>query len=77
MNKIHRNKKKGNPIAADKAQQNKKMNGKMESRRVIGIWFLVILGLVTGFLIENMRAGLLIGLILGLAIMGLVAGRKK
>ncbi len=48
----------------------------MDSRRTIGIWFLLVLGLAIGFVIENVRAGLLIGLIIGLCTISLVAGRK-
>jgi hypothetical protein len=48
----------------------------MESRRTIGIWFLVLLGVGIGLVIKNIRAGLLLGMILGLLIMGLVAGRR-
>ncbi len=48
----------------------------MEKRRTMTIWFLVILGLAIGFAIENVRAGLLIGLIIGLCTIGLVAGKK-
>jgi hypothetical protein len=48
----------------------------MEGRRVISIWFLLILGLAIGFVIENVRAGLLIGLVIGLCTIGLLAGRK-
>ncbi len=49
----------------------------MEKRRTIGIWFLVLLGLAIGFAIENVRVGLLIGLVLGLLTIGLAAGRKR
>ena len=47
----------------------------MESRRTIGIWFLLILGVAIGLVIKNMRGGLLLGLIIGLCTMGLVAGK--
>jgi hypothetical protein len=49
----------------------------MEKRRTISIWFLVLLGIAIGFAIENVRAGLLIGLVLGLLSIGLAAGGKR
>ena len=49
----------------------------MEKRRTIGIWFLVLIGIAIGFVIKNVRAGLLIGLIIGLLTIGLVAGKGK
>jgi hypothetical protein len=47
----------------------------MQSRRTIGIWTLVLIGLAIGFFIKNVRVGLLIGLVIGLLTIGLVAGR--
>jgi len=44
-------------------------------RRKVGIWFLVILGVAIGFMIKNVKAGLLLGLIIGL-LAGSLAGRK-
>lgn len=49
----------------------------MEKRRTIGIWFLVLIGIAIGFVIKNVRAGMLIGLILGLLTIGLLAGKGK
>ncbi|HWB27833.1 MAG TPA: hypothetical protein VG738_20315 [Chitinophagaceae bacterium] len=49
----------------------------MEKRRTIGIWFLVLLGVGIGLVIKNVRAGLLVGLIIGLLTIGLAAGRKR
>lgn len=47
-----------------------------KGRRRVSLGFLVITGVVLGFLIKNVKAGLLIGLVLGLLISGL-AGMKK
>jgi hypothetical protein len=44
-------------------------------RRTVGIWFLVILGIAIGFMIKNVKAGLIIGLGLGL-LAGSLAGRR-
>lgn len=49
----------------------------MQKRRTIGIWFLLLIGVAIGFVLKNVRAGLLIGLIIGLLTIGLVAGRGK
>jgi len=49
----------------------------MEKRRTISIWFLVLIGVGIGLVLKNVRAGLLIGLIIGLLTISLVAGRGK
>lgn len=49
----------------------------MEKRRTIGIWMLVLIGIAIGFVIKNVRAGLLLGLVIGLLTIGLAAGRRK
>ncbi len=48
----------------------------MESRRTMSIWLLLVIGLAIGFVIKNVRAGLLLGLVIGLCTIGLVAGKK-
>lgn len=49
----------------------------MEKRRTISIWLLVLVGVGLGLVLKNVRAGLLIGLILGLLAISLAAGRGK
>ena len=46
------------------------------NRREITIWFLVILGLGIGFAIKNVKAGLIVGAIIGLLAGGLASGRR-
>ncbi len=49
---------------------------KGKSRRRVSIGFLIIIGILLGFLIKNVKAGLLMGLVLGLLISGL-SGLKR
>ena len=39
---------------------------RMQSRRKIGLLFLIIIGVIIGFAIKNVKVGLIIGLIIGL-----------
>jgi hypothetical protein len=48
----------------------------MQSRRKISIFMILLLGLGLGFLLKNVKIGLIIGLMLGLLAGGLI-GRKK
>jgi uncharacterized membrane protein (UPF0136 family) len=47
----------------------------MQSKRRVGIFTIVIIGVAIGFFIKNVKIGLIIGLMLGLLAGGL-AGRK-
>jgi hypothetical protein len=44
-------------------------------KREVAIWFLVVLGVTIGFLIKNVKIGLILGLIIGL-LAGSLAGRR-
>jgi hypothetical protein len=48
----------------------------MQSRRKLGVITILILGLGLGFLIKNVKIGLIIGLMLGLLAGGLIGGRR-
>ncbi len=52
----------------------------MQSRRKIGIFTILIIGLGIGFFLKNVKIGLIVGLILGVLGGGLMGGggsRKK
>lgn len=50
----------------------------MRSRKKIGIFTILIIGLSIGFFIKNVKIGLVIGLMLGLLAGGLISsGTKK
>lgn len=49
----------------------------MKQRRQVGILTLVVIGIAVGFLIKNVRIGLLIGLALGLLSASLISNRNK
>ncbi|MBW0160933.1 MAG: hypothetical protein KXJ51_06060 [Sediminibacterium sp.] len=49
----------------------------MQQRRKIGILTLVVIGIAIGFLIKNVRVGLLIGLALGLLSGSLIHNTNK
>lgn len=54
------------------------MSGKPDQKRGgIAFFFIIILGLVIGFLIKRVHIGLLIGLVLGLLASGLMRKRQK
>jgi len=48
----------------------------MQQRRKISVITILLIALGIGFLIKNVRIGLIIGLILGLLAGGLAGGRK-
>ncbi len=48
----------------------------MEQRRGISIVFLIIIGIVAGYFLKNVKIGLVIGLVIGLLSGGLLRGRK-
>lgn len=48
----------------------------MKKRRNVSIWLLVALGVGIGFLIKNVKIGLILGLAIGLLAGSLAGGRK-
>ena len=51
------------------------MSNSVQSRRRIGIGTLIIIGVVLGFFIKNVKIGLIIGLLLGL-LAGSISSKK-
>lgn len=49
----------------------------MRSRKKIGIFTILIIGLAIGFFIKNVKIGLVIGLMLGLLAGGLISSDTK
>ena len=49
----------------------------MQSKRRMGIFTILLLGLAIGFFIKNVKIGLVIGLGLGLMAGGLIGGGNK
>ncbi len=49
----------------------------MQARRGMSVVTILIIALAIGFLIKNVRIGLIIGLTLGLLAGGLIGGRRK
>ncbi len=49
----------------------------MQPRKRIGIFTILIIGLAIGFFIKNVKAGLVIGLALGLLAGGMMSSGKK
>lgn len=50
---------------------------KMQPRKRIGIFTILIIGLAIGFFIKNVKVGLVIGLALGLLAGGMIVSGKK
>ena len=48
----------------------------MEQRRAISIGFLIVIGLIVGYFLKNVKIGLVIGLAIGLLSGSLLRGRK-
>lgn len=48
----------------------------MQQRKKIGAVTLIIIGLLIGYAIKNVRAGLILGLVLGLLASGLLRSKK-
>lgn len=48
----------------------------MHPRRKIGVTTIILIGLGLGFLIKNVKVGLIIGLAIGLLAGGLLSGRR-